>query len=256
LEEAALRTPNIRHAVVTTRFIAHYVQASNPALDVTVIPQGVDLERATHARSRDTRREVLSKLDLPLDTVIVGYHAPFICTSSEASVQETSMRTFHIDVLLQAVQKLWADGLTFIVLLVGQPSEELRAFAHREPRLLLAGYVDRDRLFDWVGCFDIGAYPRTVDFEGRESVKLLEYMACRAAIVAMSTSEAEVLKEASAGYVAADQEEFSLGLRRLIEDRAAREDFGEYGRRFVSSRDWRSLAASYDAILNGVAETA
>lgn len=255
LEEAALRAPNIRHTVVTTPLIAHYVQASNPAVDVTVIPQGVDLERVTHARSLDVRRDLLSRLDLPFDTVIVGYHAPFICASGEPSVQETSIRTFQIDVLLQAVQRLWADGLSFVVLLVGEPSQELRALAHRERRLSLSGYVDRDRLFDWVGCFDIGAYPRTVDFEGRESVKLLEYMACSAAIVAMSTSETEVLNATSAGYVAADQEEFRRGLHRLIEDRAARRELGECGRQFVSSRDWRSLAASYDAIVNGVAET-
>jgi glycosyltransferase involved in cell wall biosynthesis len=255
-EEAALRVPNIRHAVVTTQLIADYVQASRPSLDVTVIPQGVDLERARRARSGDVRRRLLSRLDLPIDTVIVGYHAPFICVSGDGSVEETGIRTFQIDVLLEAVQQLWADEVTFVLLLVGAPSDRLRRLAQHERRLLLSDYVDRDRLFDWVGCFDVGTYPRTVDFEGRESVKLLEYMACGAPIVAMDTSEAQVLEQASAGFVAGDRGEFRRQLRRLIEDQAGRCRLGERGRQFVTSRNWNSLAARYDAIVERIAETA
>ena len=255
-ERAAFRAGNIRSVIVTTNAIGRYVQESNPDLDVTVIPQGVDLERAFNARHEHTRRAILSRLSLPLDTVIVGYHAPIICISSDTKSQANIPRTFYADVLISAIQRLWLDGLSFVVLLVGKPSRAICELARSEPRLVLSGYVERDQLFDWVGAFDIGTYPRTIDFHGRESVKLLEYMANSAAVLAMRTSETTFLDKTASGLLANDANEFYERLRRLIIDRDERDGLTSRGRTIVKDRDWNKLAAHYDCLLAAFAEAA
>jgi glycosyltransferase involved in cell wall biosynthesis len=239
--------------VVTTEAIANYVRQSNPSIEATVVPQGVDISRATHANHAEVRRQLLARSSLPSDTVIVGYHAPIICLSTDPDYQSEAFRHFYIDTLLEAVRRLWSDGLSFLALLVGRASQQIREIAYSEPRLVLKDYVDRDELFDWVGAFDIGTYPRTVDFHGRQSVKMLEYMATGAAIVAMSTSETKFVDEYSLGHAAADPAEFCSSLRSLIVDRDTRRELGERGRRFARRHDWDKLAGQYDALLAGVA---
>jgi glycosyltransferase involved in cell wall biosynthesis len=252
-EQAALRARTVRHVIVTTEETCQYVQASNPSLDVTVIPQGVDLERAAAARHDEVRRQILTRGGLPLDAVIVGYHAPFVCLSEDRERKDENLRTFDVDVLLSAVRRLWSDGMSFATVLVGNPSSSIEKLARTEKRLVLAGYVERDRLFDWVGAFDVGTYPRTLDFGGRQSVKLLEYMANSAAIAAMRTHETRFLEDAGTGYVAGDPAEFSAVLRRLIASRHERLSLVDRARVAVMEHDWRTLAARYDHVLAAVA---
>jgi glycosyltransferase involved in cell wall biosynthesis len=253
-EQAALRAPNIDHVVVTTAPIARYLEEVNPGVEVTVIPQGVDVDSAKKARHAEVRQNLLATLNLPSQTVIVGYHAPVICLSTETDHQGPAFQTFYIDVLIAAVQKLWAEDHNFLTLLVGKSSPAVRRLAQSEHRLVLNDYVDRSELFDWVGTFDVGAYPRIVDFRGRQSVKLLEYMASGAAIVAMSSSETRLVHDASTGFVAADVGEFAARLHTLIVDRDTRRAFGDRGRALAIQHDWKTLARRYDAILADAVE--
>jgi glycosyltransferase involved in cell wall biosynthesis len=255
-EEAALRTPNVQHVIVTTNSTARRVRASRPELDITVVPQGVDLQRATHSQCARVRDALFCRCSMPPNTIIVGYHAPIICVSADPDFQGKTFHTFYADILISSILKLWKEGLSFIVVLVGNTSQSIKKLALSEPRLVLSGYVDRDQLFDWVGAFDIGTYPRTVDFHGRESVKLLEYMASSAAIVAMKTSETAFLQETATGYVATEPDEFSQRLRSLILNHHERATLRRRGRGLVESHDWRSLAVQYDQVLAAVAATA
>jgi glycosyltransferase involved in cell wall biosynthesis len=253
-EQDALRAPNIERIVVTTTHIARYVQAANPRVEVTVVPQGVDIDRVTGARHAEVRRRLLERLQLPSHTIIVGYHAPVICLSTDDDHHGAEFQTFYIDVLVGAVQKLWSEELPFLTLLLGRASRSITQLARSERRLVLNDYVDRSELFDWVGAFDIGAYPRTADFQGRQSVKLLEYMASGAAIVAMSSSETKFLHDASIGFLAGDVEEFTKRLRTLIVDQDVRRTYAERGRGFATDHDWKTLARRYDAILASAIE--
>jgi hypothetical protein len=248
-EQKALRARALRHVIVTTDDMAQYVRTANPMVDVTVIAQGVDLERAASARHEEMRLKILTGVELPLGTPIVGYHAPFICLSSDRQSKEEKLRTFHADVLVSAIRRLWSEDVSFVAVLVGEPSASLEELARKEKRLVLPGYIDRDRLFDWVGAFDVGAYPRTLDFGGRQSVKLLEYMANSAAIVAMSTHETRLLDETGSGYRARDADEFCDLLRRLILRSDERLSLIDKAHAFVKDHDWRILAARYDGIL-------
>jgi glycosyltransferase involved in cell wall biosynthesis len=255
-EQSALCAANIEHVIVTTELTADYVKDANQGVQVTVLPQGVDVDRARRASHFKVRQKLLGRLGAPSETVIVGYHAPIICLSDDSEFQGPSFETFYVDVLLTAVHKLWSEGLSFVTVLLGNASPAIRHLARSEARLVLMDYVDRDRLFDSVGVFDIGTYPRIVDFQGRQSVKLLEYMACGAAIVAMFTSETRFLHENALGYTAPDSDEFCRRLRSLIIDHDARRAFGERGRRFVLRHDWDALAIGYDAILASAVELA
>lgn len=251
-EEAALQATGLRHVIATTAETADYVRLANEAVDVSVIPQGVDLDRAARARHEAVRRELLSAMGLSYDTVVVGYHAPIVCLSGDEAYADTSYRTFDVDVLISSVRRLWSEGVSFVTVLVGEPSPSIAQLAREEHRFVLAGYVDRDRLFDWVGAFDIGTYPRTVDFRSRQSVKVLEYMANDAAVVAMRTGETRLLDERRAGYTAADIDEFSASLKRLIENREERRILINRARALVAEHDWKTLGARYDRILAAV----
>jgi glycosyltransferase involved in cell wall biosynthesis len=248
-ERRALGAPTLRHVVTPTQETAEYARAANPHVEVTVIPQGVNLERTAQAGHDRVRRMLFEGARLPGETPIVGYHAPFLCVSRDAEYQAERFRTFDVDVLLSAVRELWAEGLSFLTVLVGEPSSSVTDLATKEKRLELAGYMDRDRLFDWVGAFDIGTYPRTLDFGGRQSVKLLEYMANSAAIVAMSTHETRLLDERGSGYRAGDPAEFRELLRRLIVSRDERRSLVERGRVVAEEHDWSVLAARYADVL-------
>jgi glycosyltransferase involved in cell wall biosynthesis len=251
-EQAALRAPNIQHVIVTTSQLAVRVRASNPTVDITVIPQGVDLERARSAQAEQLRTAILTRSGVSPDSVVVGYHAPVLCLSTEESFQGRTFETFHMDVLLSQAQRLWSEGFSFPLVLVGRPSPTVREIAREERRLVLAGYVDRGRLFDWIGTFDIGTYPRTVDFQGRQSVKLFEYMANGAAIVAMRTTETEFLGASGTGYLALDSGEFGGLLRALLVDAEKRLGLVERARAVVADHDWKILAQRYDQILKSV----
>jgi glycosyltransferase involved in cell wall biosynthesis len=251
-EQAALRATNIRHVVVTTPQLADRVRASNTAVDVTVIPQGVDLARAGRTQSEKLRTAILARVGGTSDSVVVGYHAPVLCLSTEPSFQGRRFETFHLDVLMSQAQRLWSEGLSFALVLVGQASPAVTQLARGENRLVLTGYIDRGCLLDWVGTFDIGTYPRTVDFQGRQSVKLFEYMASGAAIVAMRTAETTFLDESGTGYSTVDSGEFGRALRSLIVNRSERLALVQRARAFVSNHDWRILAAHYDQLLESV----
>jgi glycosyltransferase involved in cell wall biosynthesis len=248
-ERLALRDRRIRHVITTTTTSAAYVRECNSDVEISVIPQGVDLDRASRARGVELRRDILGSLSLPLDTVIVGYHAPIICVSSDEDFKRPEFRTFHVDGLLNAIRRLQAENLQFVSVLVGETSPTIAALASSDSRLVLPGYVDRDRLFDWVSTFDIGVYPRKVDFRGRQSVKLLEYLANGAAVVATRTAETEFLEETSTGYVASDDDAFLDRLRALIVDGDQRAALASRGRTVVAEHDWKRLAARYNEIL-------
>jgi glycosyltransferase involved in cell wall biosynthesis len=239
--------------ITTTSLAGDYVRECNSGVEVSVIPQGVDLERASRTHRERIRSEVLGALSLPSDTIIVGYHAPVICLSSDDDFQRPEFRTFDVDALIAAVSRLWADNLPFVTVLVGRTSRTIDDLAEEEHRLVLSGYVDRDQLYDWVSAFDIGVYPRAVDFGGRQSVKLLEYMANGAAIVAMRTSETTFLEENAAGYLASNDVGFFDLLRRLITARDERAALSSRGRTFVADHDWEALAEQYNRILETAA---
>ena len=255
-EQKALTARNIACVVVPTNLIAQYVRESSPRARVTVVPQGVNVAAANRGDHTQLRHRLLARSARPAQTVIVGYHAPIICVSTDPDYQDPRFRMYYVDVLLTAVQRLWNQGIDFLTVLVGQTSPTIRKLAWFERRLVLTGYVDRAELFDWVGGFDIGTYPRTVDFSRGQSAKLLDYMASDAAIVAMMSSETSYLRDAALGAVVDEADGFCSALRELITDPDIRRTFANRGREFIAAHDWNRLAARYEAIIADAIESA
>jgi glycosyltransferase involved in cell wall biosynthesis len=202
------------------------------------------------------RHRLLALSGRPAQTVIVGYHAPIICVSTDPDYQDPPFRMYDVDVLLNAIRELWNEGIDFLTVFVGRTSPTVRKLARFERRLVLTGYIDRAELFDWVGSFDIGTYPRTVDFSRGQSVKLLEYMASGAAIVAMMSSETSYLREAALGAVVDEVDDFCSALRELITNPDVRRTFANRGREFTAAHDWNRLAARYEAVLADAIDSA
>lgn len=89
---------------------------------------------------------------------------------------------------------------------------------------------------------------------GKCSYKMLLYMACGVAVaVSRVGMNSDILAEAEVGFGAIDEDEWLNGLTMLMNDAAARKDFGDAGRRLVvekyslqaCNQKWQDIFARY-----------
>jgi hypothetical protein len=109
--------------------------------------------------------------------------------------------------------------------------------------LVLPSYVDCHHLFDWAPALNVDAHPKGINWRAFEGVKLLDYTAGHAAIVASYIGETKRLCEAGVGYMAGDATEVSVRLRRLIAGPHGRVLLNNQAGALVANQDWRALTA-------------
>lgn len=95
--------------------------------------------------------------------------------------------------------------------------------------------------------FDIGVVPHQSKgewYEGKTSMKILEYMACAVPVVVSAFGEIPyIIKDGTNGYIASSEDEWVEKLTQLLGDRTLREQFGRAGQQIVRKH------YSFDAIL-------
>jgi len=94
----------------------------------------------------------------------------------------------------------------------------------------IVDWVNPENILLEIQKFDIGVVPNRIDGEwntGKQSYKLIEYMACGLAIVASAFGEVPyVIQDGVNGYLAHTEEEFAEKLEKLLSDPALRARLG------------------------------
>jgi glycosyltransferase involved in cell wall biosynthesis len=206
-------------------------KAGVPDERIVVVPNGVDLDRFAPGDDAAMRRRhgLEGKLVLGFTGFVREWHG------AEAIVD------------LLAGDALPPNSL-FMIVGDGPVREALIAQARRlgvAERLIVTGIVPRDRVADYVRCFDIALQPEVVDYAS--PLKLLEYMALGRAIVAPDRPNIrELVTDGESALLIAPGNAASLraALQRLAGDEALRHRLGAAARRTILDRGmtWRHNA--------------
>ncbi len=223
-------------------------------------------ERATHliAVSEYTRQDVLRSYGLPPDKVRVIYEAaaPAFHPQTPEAVARVRARyglpeRYILAVstieprknytrLLQAFERLHAEGLSEALVIVGRKGWLFEAFFHAlelspaRQAVRFPGYVLDDDLPALYAGAQAFAFPSLAEGFG---LPLLEAMACGTPSVASNvTSLPEIGGDAAVLVDPLDVEAIYTGLRRVLTDAALREALRERGLRRAAQFSWERAA--------------
>lgn len=201
-----------------------------------VVPQGAALDRL------DPKEVAEFKHDGP----VVGYVAAFLLLPGDRGGTNMLYDMTHLlelwDGIVQRVPEaqLW---------LIGGASARLHKRVANRRDIRLFGRVDRKRVFSLVANFDVAVYPRLVD-RGIRAAKIAEYLAAGVPIVAYDQQVVDDVRTAGAGRFASNATEFADMVATLLTDKDERARLAAAAAAEGAKRDWRLLAAQYDALLD------
>jgi len=194
---------------------------------ITAIPNGVDAERFSKARSTPRRPEFENK-------TVVGFVG--------------SLKPWHdIKTMLRTFEHL-IDENRFHFLIVGDGPEmkRIRAFQEDHPnRITVTGALDHEKIEAELGMMDIALapYPIMEDFYF-SPLKILEYMAAGCAIVGSNIGQVgSLVTHGETGLLTApgNHKEMACTIRRLANDDELRLKLGgEAARVACEQHDWKS----------------
>jgi len=217
---------NADHVVPVTRVLAEHVIAAGADPDnITVIPNGINLERFGHFPSTD---EAKSKLGLE-NKLVLGF---------TGFVREWHRLDRVIDLLANK-----QDGITRHLLLVGDGPvrDSLEQHARSlgvSDQVTITGIVERDKVADFVAAFDIALQPDVVAYAS--PLKLFEYLALGRAIVAPDTANIrEVLSHENNALLFNSNDmdsAFPAAVETLCEIPQLREQLGDNARKTITER--------------------
>jgi PEP-CTERM/exosortase A-associated glycosyltransferase len=209
---------------------------------VTVIPNGVDLERFS---PRSPAPEVLDRYDLRGRTVL-GFLGSFY-------------RYEGLELLLIAFARLLESDPETRLLLVGGGEEEARLRAQAETlglgnAVVFTGSVPPDQVLDLYSVVNVLVYPRRsmrlTDWV--TPLKPLEAMAMGKVVVASDVGGLqELIQDGETGWLfpAGDDQALTRTLRTAIAQKGRWPELGERGRQYVTAtRRWIDIVARYRAV--------
>jgi len=243
-ELAILSRRNVSAIVVPTQKIRGLLRDIGFQKPVEVVPQGVSLGTIDSIRVAAIRRQ----WSRDHGEIIIGLHQPNFFLRAELPPGPQS-DMYAVDLLLEMMVEVHRQIPDAVLWLVGQPSNGVQKFVGGHPWVQLLGYQPHEDILNVVSAFDIGVYPRRVDYGGRGSIKIIEYMACGIPVVGMPISEMEPVEQAGAGFTAKAPDDFILRVVQLCQDGAQRRTLGQNGKTYAKEFDWDRLAERYANIL-------
>jgi glycosyltransferase involved in cell wall biosynthesis len=228
-------TPSMDRLIVPSAAIATMVRAEGRgAAEISIVPNGVDLDRFSPHRSSQDTAEVRASLGIPLDAFLIGVVARLEPEKGHRHLLEA------LPAIVEAVPNAW-------LLLVGEGSQAdaLRAQASSLPaaareRVVLAGFLtDVEAVTQ---ALDVAVMPSLREAQG---LALLEAMAARRPVVASAVGGIlETISDGVDGLLVppADPQALAAAVVRLAADRRLRDRLAASGRRRVEERF--SVAAS------------
>lgn len=222
-------TPSIDRLIVPSAAIATKVRAEGRgAAEITIVPNGVDLDRFSPHRSSQETAELRASLGIPLDAFLIGVVARLEPEKGHRYLLEA------LPAIVEAVPNAW-------LLLVGEGSQTdaLRAQAGSLPpaareRVVIAGFqTDVEAVTQ---ALDVAVLPSLREAQG---LALLEAMAARRPVVASAVGGIpETIRDGVDGLLvpSADPDALATAVVRLARDAQLRERLAASGRRRVEDR--------------------
>lgn len=219
-------------------------EALKLARTVATIPNGVDISRFDpHLPGGPVR----AKHAIGADRVVIGFVGSFA--------------PWHgLDLLVDAFERLLAEGLPVHLLLVGQVSAQWQRLVDRvrgpglAPHVTVSGFVPPAEIPAYLAAMDVLALPDTAYY--CSPLKLFEYMAMARPTVAVRTGPvAAMLADGIEGrlFPKGDQAALTEALRDLAVDPQARQRLGAAARsRMEQEFTWRHNAERIMALLEAV----
>jgi glycosyltransferase involved in cell wall biosynthesis len=239
-----LNDPKVYLVVTSTELLRDKLVANGLNKPCHVIPSGVDFSQLDPLRIQHLAQQCGKEPD----NIIVGYAIPEILTDQDTRVIRSSGGKLRsASFLFEVMEKVWKVLPTIKLWLIGNPSSSTMAWVSSHPQAQLFGYIPHHDLLNYIANFDIAVYPRPIDFGGRHSIKLLEFMACGCPIVSTSVSESFLVTDAKSGLLADDINCFADRIIRLAQQPDLRHTLGRNGREFAKNYDWNVLANRYES---------
>lgn len=232
------------HVVTVTHVLRDRIEREGVSRDaITVTPNGIDWSRFPASPDRHAAK---ARLGLTGSTVLgfTGF-----------------AREWHgLERVIELLHAHRQDNLTFILVGDGDVRASLERRAAElevQDRLRITGFVDRDNVAGYVRGFDIALQPAVVDYAS--PLKLFEYMACEAAIVAPDKPNIrEILTDGRDGLLfdPSDPAAFTAATRRFCHDAALRDELGRQARQTLIDREltWAHNARTVEAIARELRE--
>lgn len=204
---------------------------------IIVAPDGVDLDAFHSVRDRnDIRRE----LELPSDTLLVGYVGKFSTMGMSKGVENLIRVFVHVK----------TDALLVIVGAIGDEIQQAHTLINAlqlHDRVHVIPFQPRDRAFLYMRAMDVLVMPSPrVDFYTYYSspLKLFEYMASGVPIIASdSPAIRDVLNDSNAVLVpAGDVSALAQGIDRLLSDRSSANTIAYQAKIDVERFTWHKRA--------------
>lgn len=208
-----------------------------PRHDIVVTPNGINPSRFAASTDRDAAKGSLGLADY----LVIGFVG--------------FAREWHgLDRVVDVLSSACRNDLYFIVVGDGSVCEALKRSAAARgvaDRLHITGVMPRDRVGEYVQAFDIALQPAVVDYAS--PLKLFEYMACGAAIVAPDKANIrEVLTDGrdSLLFDPADASAFTVAVEHLCRETNLRERLGAAAQQTVHEREltWRHNAKTVEML--------
>jgi glycosyltransferase involved in cell wall biosynthesis len=216
-----MKNSKIRKIVVTTKIIKRkLVMLGLDEEKISVIPYGVDTS-------------LFYPTPLPNEPVVLYYG---------------TFQPHRAPLLLKVVEVLARKRRDAKFLLIGDMPSPVRDRLLREvgSRVEMPGFVEHDRLPQFLQKARVCILPQDRSLGGRLSFKLLEYLACGRLVVATDVDESFPLKESGAGIVTEiDAEAMAYAIFRLLDDDRLAEELARKGVDYVLKYYWNKMVEDY-----------
>lgn len=238
-----LNAANVGTVVTTTKQLkAQFIEAGLER-PCRVVPSGIDL-LSPSAISEAVQDQIE---ELKKGYQIIGYMVPKILLDGDSEeIGSAEEELYSVSFLLEIMKLVWDQRGDVHLWLIGEPSQSVKELSANEPRIRLLGYISESVVTQYISHFDIAVYPRQIDLGGRQSIKLLQFMASGVPIVSTDVAEAFVVREAESGILAKDEAGFVDGLIHLIDHPDEGRKLAESGKAFSKLYSWDEITRNYE----------
>jgi len=237
-----LNSNNVVAVVTTTEYLKTQLIKSGLIKPCHVIPSGVNL---SHINDNKVAY-IASTLKKQRNDIVVGFSIPYIYTDNDRQTLSNEGKLRSISFLIDVMEKVWKINPSIQLWLIGHPSRSVKTFASTHPHVRLLGYVPHLEILNYYANFNIAVYPRLIDFGGRHSIKLIEFMAAGVPIISTPVTESFHVSKSSGGIIAEGVESFTQQILLLVNDPQLRITLGQAGKYYAQSYDWDNLALRYE----------